>query len=139
MNKIKKINLINYNVIVNNENYKVESLHKSPILSNNEICVEIKIEPSNFFKDSQDPLNNTNESWFINLSNSYIPKQVSNLLQFGDKFSLPVHSNKKQAIHEIIKDVESDIKSFHIENQVRIRNTIIPKFHKFLHIKSFVI
>jgi len=56
-------------------------------------------------------------------------------LQFGDKFNLPVHSNKKQAIHEIIKNVESNIKSFHIENQVRIRNTIIPQFHKFLHIK----
>jgi len=45
----------------------------------------LKCEPSDFAKDSQDPLNNTNERWFINLSNSYIPTQVSNLLQFGDK------------------------------------------------------
>jgi len=38
-------------------------------------------------------------------------------------------------VHEI-KDVESNIKSFHIENQIRIRNTIIPQFHKLLHLKT---
>jgi len=58
------------------------------------------------------------------------------LLQFEGKFSLPTHYNKKRAIHEIIKDVESNIKNSHIENQIRIRNTIISQFHKFLHIKS---
>jgi len=53
----------------------------------------------------------------------------------GDKFSLPIHHDKKQVIHEIIKDVENNIKGFRIENQARIRNTIIPQFNKFLHIK----
>jgi len=62
MNKIKKIKPINYNVIVNDENYKViKSLHRNPLLSNNETCVEIKIELK-FSKNSQDSLNNKNES-----------------------------------------------------------------------------
>jgi len=136
INKIKKIKPITYNCLVNNDNYKIiKSHHKNPFLSNNETCVEITIDPLDFFEDCQDPLNHTNESWFINLSNSHIPKQVSNLLQLGDKFSLPIVSNKKQAIHEVIKDMENNIKNFHVENQTRMRNTIIPQFHKFLHIK----
>jgi len=57
-------------------------------------------------------------------------------LQLGNKFSLPVTLNKKAAIHEIIKDIKSNIKSFHLENQIKIRNTIIPQFHKFLHIQT---
>jgi len=32
--------------------------------------------------------------------------------------------------------VESNIKSYNIENQIRIRNTIIPQLHKLLHLKS---
>jgi len=77
-----------------------------------------------------------NNKWFINLSNSYIPTQVTNLVQLGDRFSLPLNHNKKLAVHEIIKDVESNIKSFHIENQIRIRNIIISQFHKLLHLKT---
>jgi len=105
-------------------------------LTNHETLVDIKIEPLNFLQVLGDPLNNINKRWFVNLSNSHIPSQVSNLLQFGEKFSLPAHYHKKQAIHEIIKDVESNIKSSHIVNQTRIRNIIIPQFHRFLHIKS---
>jgi len=86
--------------------------------------------------DPQDPLNITNNNWFINLSNAHIPTEVSNLLQLGNKFSLPATLNKKIAILETIKDVGSYIKSFHLENRVRIRNTIISQFHKFLHLKT---
>jgi len=32
---------------------------------------------------------------------------VSSLLQLGNNFSLPSHFNKKTAIHEVIKDIES--------------------------------
>jgi len=57
-------------------------------------------------------------------------------LQLGDRFSLPSSSSPKNAIHEIIKYIESNIKDFHIDNQTRIRNIITPLFHKFLHIKT---
>jgi len=58
------------------------------------------------------------------------------LVPLEDRFSLPINHNKKLAVHEIIKDVEKNIKSFHIENQIRIRNTIIPQFHKLLYLKT---
>jgi len=96
MNKTKIIKPINYHVIINKENHKIiKVFHRNPTLTNNETLSNIKIEPSDFLQDLGDPLNNTNKSWFINLSNSHIPSQVSNLLQFGEKFSLPAHYNKK--------------------------------------------
>jgi len=137
MNIVKKIKPINYYVVTNNDNHKItKAFHNYPTLTNNEALSNIKIEPLDFLQNLGDPLNNTNKKWFINLSNSYIPSEVSNLLQFGDKFSIPAYYNKKQTIHEIIKDLESNIKSCHIENQRRIRNIIIPQFHRFLHLKS---
>jgi len=89
--------------------------HRNPIMA-----LELSMFDEIKFQVSRDPLNYTNTSWFRNLSNTHIPIQVSNLLQFGDKFSLPTQNNKKRAIHEIIKDVESNIKNSHIENQIRI-------------------
>jgi len=44
----------------------------------------------------------TNKKWFINLSITVIPQDVYTLLQFGDKFCLPI-LNKKTAIHEFIR------------------------------------
>jgi len=72
----------------------------------------------------------------MNLSNTTIPQEVSTLLQFGDRFCLPMLSNKKQAIHEFIKDIESNMTAHKINNQFLIRNTAIPQFHKFLKNKS---
>jgi len=135
-NEMSRINPINYNVIINSENYKItKAFHIKPTITTNETLINIKINSSHFFHVSRDFLNYTNTRWFKNLCNTHIPTQVSNLLQFGDKFSLLTHNNKKRAIHEIIKNVESNIKNSHIENQIKIRNTIIPQFHKFLHIK----
>jgi len=136
MNKIKKIKPITYNVITNKGNYKIiNTFHINPVLTNNKTLTNIKIEPSQFFQDLSVPLNNTNTRWFRNLSDIHIPEEVFKLLQFGDKFSLSVLYNKKLAIHEVIKDVESNIKKSCLENQTRIRNMIIPQFHNFLHIK----
>jgi len=136
MDKIKKIKPINYYVITNSDNHKITKVFQNyPKLTKNESLSNIKIEPIDFLQNFGDPLNSTNKKWFINLSNSHIPKEVSNLLQFGDKFSIPAHYNKKLAIHEIIKDLENNIKNCHIENQSRIRNMITPQFHKFLHLK----
>jgi len=139
LNKTKEIKPIEFSCLVNGVNNKVlKASQKNPITSNNEILVQTKIDPTQFLDYPSDPLNTINNKWFINLSDSSIPAEISKLLQLGDKFSLPVSFNKKIAIHETIKDVESNIKSFQLENQVRIRNTIIPQFHKFLHLKTTV-
>jgi len=134
INKTKKIKPIHYHAIINDENHKIiKASDRNSILTDKETFVDIKIEPSNFLQVLWDPLNNTNKRWFANLSNTHIPSQVSNLLQLGEKFSLPAQYNKKQGIHEVIKDVENNIKSLHIENQTKIRNIITPQFHRFLH------
>jgi len=137
VNKIKKIKPINFNYISNGINHKViKPLFRNPIISKNEIITKINIEPMKFYGDIKEPLNHTNNKWFKNLSNSHIPAQVTNLVQLGERFSLPTNQNKKLAVHETIKDLESNIKSSNIENQIRIRNTIIPQLHKILHLKT---
>jgi len=117
-------------------NKVIKAYPKDPITSNNETIFKTNIDPLQFFDATADPLNTINDKWFINLSNSPIPSEVTKLLQLGNKFSLPIVSNKKIAIHETIKDIGSNIKSFHLENQTRIRNTIIPQFYKFLHLQT---
>jgi len=44
--------------------------------------------------------------------------------------------DKKFAIYEFIKDIESNMTAHKINNQFLIRNTAIPQFHKFLKNKS---
>jgi len=123
--------------LVKVNNYKfIKPQLFNPFISANEKIIKTNIEPSNFSQYPNDPLEKTNERWFVNLSDYHIPKKVSNLLQLGDRFSLSSFSNTKRAIHEIVKDIESNIKAFYIDNQIKIRNTIIPHFHKFLHIKT---
>lgn len=103
----------------------------------NKISVFINIDPNKFIhKTSNIKILDTNNHWFINLSNNIIPKEVSNLLQLGGKFSLPILNNKKKAIHEFIKDVESNNKKYNISNQISIRNTSIPLFHFYIIIKN---
>jgi len=127
LNEANKIKPIKFNYITNGHYHKViKPLRRNPVTSTNETLIKINIKPSNFLDDIRDPLSNTNSKWFSNLSNSYIPTQVTNLIQLGDRFSLPTNHNKKFAVHEIIKDVESNSKSFYIENQIRLRNTIHP-------------
>jgi len=77
-------------------------------------------------------LERTKDKWFVNLSNTTILHEVSILLQFGDRFCLPLLSNKELAIHEFIKDIECNMTVHKIHNQFLIRNTAIQQFHKFL-------
>jgi len=59
---------------------------------------DITINPKKFSIKEKNFLEHTNSKWFINLSNTTIPQEVSTLLQFGDRFCLPMQSNKKFAI-----------------------------------------
>jgi len=84
-----------------------------------------------------DPLSHTDNKWFINLINITIPEKVSNLLQLGGKFGLPINRfYKKNAIHEFIKDVE--LYNRHVSEDVKskIRNITIPFFHRLIHNKK---
>ena len=86
---------------------------------------------ANSFRDATyNPWQQTNQRWFINLTDKDIPPNVTNLLQLGGDFSLPVNINKKVAIHEFIKDIESN--SNGIRNLTSIRNAAIPQFSLFL-------
>jgi len=82
-------------------------------------------------------LNHTNKKWLINLTNTPIPKQVSNLLQLGGNFGLPIDKfSKKEIIHEFIKDVETHNRFILETEKSKIRSTIIPFFHRLIHKKN---
>jgi len=83
-----------------------------------------------------DPLNHTNNKWFINLTNVSIPIKVSNLLQLGGNFGFPIAKfSKKNAIHEFIKDVEIHNRHITETEKSKIRNITIPFFHRLIHKK----
>lgn len=94
--------------------------------------INIHMGANRFIGDTTHPLSSTNEKWFINLSNVTIPSIVSNLLQLGNNFGLPF-TNKKEGIHEFIKDIESSGKRNNIKNLTSIRNIAIPQFAHLLN------
>lgn len=130
VNKIKPI-IVSYTSNINNNTMGL--IHNKSVDTTAINSLDFSIDPFEFFNKINNNLQDTNNRWFINLSNETIPKEVSTLLQLGGKFSLPSTMNKKKAIHEFIKDVESNTKNHNIMNQISIRNTSIPLFHKFLH------
>jgi len=66
----------------------------------------------------------------------YCNPKVSYLLQHGEKFSLPISSNKKTVIHEFIKDIEGNANRVNIHNQIKIWNIVTAQLNKFLHRKT---
>jgi len=53
----------------------------------------------------------------------------------SDSFCLPIDNCRKTVIHEFIKDLENYNRHFHESERSKIRNTVIPFFHRFLHNK----
>jgi len=102
------------------------------ITQSNSDDINIVIDPEKFTKKFNSPLEHTNKKWFLNLTNKMIPPKVTSLLQFGKRFCMPIHLNKKLAIHEFIKDVESNMLVRNSNKQTMIRNITIPHFYKFL-------
>lgn len=82
-----------------------------------------------YFKDEQITLNDT---WFVNLTNKDIPRQVSELLQFGERFTLPIRHDIKKVVLETIKNVESNIYHFDLLNKANIRN------HTYTYLDNFI-
>jgi len=108
-NLFKKIKPIRYSY-TSNENNDTNNI-KFTVLDDTtkfDQSVGVNIEPNKFVDNTSDPLNHTNNKWFINLTNISIPNKVSNLLQLGGNFGLPIDKySKKNAIHEFIKDIET--------------------------------
>jgi len=137
----KKIKPIRYSYVLNNTNTDGNNNLKFIISGDKENLkhtkTTINIEADKFKNIAADPLRHTNSKWFINLTNVLIPEKVSNLLQMGGNFSLPIdHSSKKKVIHEFIKDTENHNKHISETVKSKIRNTIIPFFHRLVHNKN---
>jgi len=137
---IKKIKPVNYSVVFKNCDHNGKNNTKyilSNNMSNSDTSVTtVNIVPNKFMDHTIEPLNQTNNKWFMNLTNVTIPIDVSNLLQLGGNFSLPVdRSTKKNIIHEFIKDIENHNRYITETEKSKIRNTTIPFFHRLIHKK----
>jgi len=138
LSAVKNIKHIRYSCLIEGKDVKEINNFKftlSDELGNSEVPkIVINIEPENFIDSTVDLLNHTNNKWFINLSNKLISQQVSNLLQLGGNFGLPIDKfTKKKAIHEFIKDVEIQNRHIPETDKSKIRNTIIPFLHRLIH------
>jgi len=137
LNNTKEIKSITFSCITNNNTHAKKFLKcndTEPFTTTNETLIKVNLNPSSFLSHtSNNILNHTNQEWFKNLSNKNIPVEVSNLLQLGDTFSLPNNINKKNTIHEFIKDTESIVKSQVSIFLPVIRKIAIPQLHSFLH------
>jgi len=108
---VNNITPVNYSYQSTNNKFYIDKFNantKSAVDPNN---IKIFIDPHTFNNKPIFSLDHTNKKWFLNLSNSVIPEEVSTLLQLGERFSLPMYhdGDKKLAIHEFIKNVESDL------------------------------
>jgi len=85
--------------------------------------IEIKQSDYNFTTDnSLEP----REKWFINTSNSFIPKEVISLLQLGEDFCLPP-TNSSDSITQCVKHIENNfsrLQGYNCKNN--LRNQIFP-------------
>jgi len=128
----KKIKPIRYSCTIKGEDIKF--FHKDNMKNVDYPIMEVNLDPKKFVSSKMDPLSHTNSKWFINLTNITIPEKVSNLLQLGGKFGLPIDSFfKKNAIHEFIKDVEFYNRHITEDIKSKIRNITIPFFHRLIH------
>jgi len=129
------INPINYTYKCTNNKFYVNKFSEITNNINNLDNIQISIDPHTFNDKPIFALDYTNNKWFLNLSNSVIPSKVFILLQLGESLSLPLYhdkNNKKTAIHEFIKDVESDLTLKKSDKQTLIKNMTIPQLYKFL-------
>lgn len=96
----------------------------------------ILVVPQNFPINDDNPLDRTKDGWFINLTNTIIPQEVSGLLQLGKRFSLPDMFDRKSSIMAFIKDIETYTNLHTFEIQHKIRDLLIPEFHNFIRQKT---
>jgi len=90
----KNITSINYTYQCTNNKFYVDKYSDTTMNRSNSDDIKISIDPHEFKDKPIFSLDHTNEKWFLNLSNSVIPKEVSTLLQLGDRFSLPMYHDR---------------------------------------------
>jgi len=138
-NQIRNIKPIKFSYLINKDDINKTKyfLHENTLDSNiSRTSININADKFKNKNNFIDPLKHTNNKWFINLTNVEIPEKVSNLLQMGGKFGLPINNfSKHTAIHEFIKDIENHNKNISEIDKSKIRNTVIPFFHKLIHKK----
>jgi len=134
-NKIKPIQYYCVQSNPENENNNIKYVLPAYHLNTDEIIAQVNVDPKKYVNQITNPLNHTNDNWFINLTDTTIPPKVSVLLQLGGNFCLPTNNRKKMAIHKFIKDLESYNRYFNESERTKIRNTVIPFFHRFIHNK----
>jgi len=135
MDMTKKIKPIKYHCIQTNletENYNIKYVLPNQKSTSEEPSTSVNIDPRKYVNQITNPLSHTNHKWFINLTDITIPPTVTALLQLGGKFSLPTDNCKKTAIHEFIKDLENYNRHFNESEKAKIRNTVIPLFHRLI-------
>jgi len=93
--------------------------------------------------EDRETASNLKEKWFINLSSSDIPSAVRDLLSLGEKFNLPITSQKirNRMALETIKDVENNIRHLNQEQKSHIRLLAASSLERFVnnrpHLNNF--
>jgi len=138
LNMTRKIKPIQYHCVQSNpenENNNIKYVLSTYQVNPEKLITQVYVDPTKYVNQITNPLNHTNNNWFINLTDTIIPPKVSVLLQLGGNFCLPTDNCKKMAIHEFIKHLESYNRYFNESERTKIRNTVIPFFHRFIHNK----
>jgi len=85
---IKNITSINYTYQSTNNKFYIDKFSTTINSTVDPNDIKVLIDPHAFNNKHVFSLDHTNEKWFMNLSNSVIPRKVSTLLQLGQRFSL---------------------------------------------------
>lgn len=96
---------------------------------------EIHIKPEQFPNCTYHHQIKLNNMWFVNLTNKDIPNQVFELIQFGERFPLPIRHNINKVVLETIKDIESNIFLFDLSMKANVRNHAYKYFDNFIKYK----
>jgi len=119
----------------NERNNNIEHFFIRSVIVTDTNIVDVNIDFMNYAHKDKNPLHNTNEKWFINLTNTDIPSTVINLLQMGGNFCLSSDTNKMGMVHEFIKDLETFNRHTININRIKKHNTL--SFH--VSINSYLI
>jgi len=85
--EINNITSINYTYHCTNNKFYVDKFNDSTKNIIDPDNIRISVNPHTFKDKPIFSLDHTNEKWFLNLSNTAIPSEVSTLLQLGERFS----------------------------------------------------
>lgn len=86
--------------------------------------IKINLNPTRHAHTSYE-ISDLKNNWFMNLSNTNIPRKIQSLLQLGEGFNLP-SSNIKTTTIEFVKHINNNINRLKIFNKIELRNRLFP-------------